>query len=254
MSGGGEEPIYLDVQTPQGSTVARLLAGPRSTILGVKAQLAGVEGTAIDNQTLLLDGRVLDDGATLLASAVPPGGSATLTLVRCTPLLTGGRLSKLDLQRLTTDGEALARSIDAFNGDPRYDAAEIAEIVTAAARAMRPSEHGLASEILESLPLELLASNEVAEARALLGDASEERIAAADVEATARHLLPEPAAEPPPRLMTESPSRAAGVPHFNIGEDVDPLIQRARRARREQFTSCVRTALELLLLALEEDT
>lgn len=252
MSGGGEEPISLDVQTPQGSTVARLLAGPRSTILGVKAQLAGVEGTAIDNQTLLLDGRVLDDGTTLLDSAVPAGGSATLTLVRCLPLLTG-RLSKQDLLRLTTDGEALARSIDAFKVDPHYDAAEVVEIVTAAARAVRPAEHGLASEILESLPLELLASfHEVAEVRAPLEDASEESIAA--VEATARCLLPEPAAEPPPRLMAESPSRAAGVLHFNISEDADPLIQRARRARRERFTSSVRTALELLLLALEEDT
>lgn len=241
----GGDPISLLVQTPRGSTIAQLVTGPGCTGLGVKTQLAGMEGTPIDNQTLLLGGRVLHDHESLSASGVL--GAASLTLVRCVPLL-AGRLSKLDLQRLTSDDKALSRSIDAFKEDPRYDAAEIEEIMSAAVAAVLPSEPGLVEDILQSLPLRLLPpSPEAARAAARRGDEETEGNAAA---AGPCMSAMEPCAEPTPRLLQPvSPS----LQHFNISEDFEcPLSPPARKPQRERFTSCVHAGLQVILLALEQ--
>jgi len=232
------EPISLFVNTPRGSTVAQLLTGPGCRILGVKTQLAGIDGTPVDNQTLLLGGRVLSDTATVASSGIV--GSSSLTLVRCVPLLAGS-LSKLDLQRLITDGQALSRSIDAFKEDPSYDAEEVEQVLSAVVRAVLPSEEGLVADILQSLPLALLhsccgACNEI---EAASGDAAGAGAACH----TPGEQMWEPEAE---RMTVLSPS----LQRFNIAED--PEISSHRKSRRERFTSCIHAGLQVILLALEE--
>lgn len=243
------EPIPLFVNTPRGSTIAQLLTGPGCSILGVKTQLAGIDSTPVDNQTLLLGGRVLSDTATVASSGIV--GATSLTLVRCVPLL-AGRLSKLDLQRLTSDDQALSRSIDAFKEDPCYDAAEVEEVLSAVIRAVLPSEQGLVADILLSLPLALLPSSggPLLEADGVSGDAAvggawhdHADLLLAEACHPPGGQLWEPEAE---RMTVLSPS----LQRFNIGEDTD--TSPCRKPRRERFTSCILAGLQVILLALEE--
>lgn len=232
----GDQPFPLEVRTPDGSIIARLLTGPRCTVLSMKRQLAGIEGTPIDNQTLLLGGRILNDTATLSSSGV--SSEVSLVLVRCVPLL-AGNLSTADLRRLTTDDDALGRSIDGFKADPCYSAVEVEEIVSAVVRALLPSEPGLVLEILDSLPLSLLSSS--------LTDIGHVGAKASpnEVDGKSATVAEEPASELPECSMKEP----AGVEQFDIS-DAEPWLP--QKMRRERFTSCVHAALQVILLALEE--
>merc|ERR1712014_213992 len=82
-------------------------------------------------------------------------GATSLMLVKCKPLLSG-RMSRQDLQRLTTDDAALERAIDAYADDPAYSADEVRAVVRAVTLALLPEDAALADEILRGLPLNLL--------------------------------------------------------------------------------------------------
>lgn len=221
------EPVQLSVRLRDGQPVADLLVDPKSTIHQVKIQLAGLEGTAVGNQTLLLGGRAPDDSATLASLGL--FHDATLVLVRCEPLLLG-RLTELDLQRLVNSSEALNEAIDAFKEDPSYNAAEVGEIISTGAASLLPWDPCLASEILDALPLDLLIDGESLPPVV-------DRAAGMEVGNDADNAT-----------STEPVSQ---TDVFDIGHEDSELELRGRE-RRERFVDCVCAGLEMLLHALRQ--
>lgn len=246
---GGAIPVA--VRTSTGQPVAELLLGPRSTVLSVKRQLAGIEGTPVDNQTLLLNGRALgDDSAKLPELGIHY--EAVFTLVVCAPLLSG-RLSKGDLESLVSDDAALSRSIDAFSPDPCYDTKEVIEVVTSAAAALLPCEPGLAEEILQALPLDLLATRSPTR-RANPSERSQcySYHLPPDEKPHGRQLTEEePLSEPLPDELPMGRSASATM-HFDMAADLEDTEPLTKAQRRERFTSCIRAALQVLLVAIRE--
>lgn len=129
-------PTQVTVVRPTGEVVAELLASPTKPILRLKTQLAGLEGVAVSNQALLLDGQPIDDASTLASLGVEE--ACHLVLVRRAPLL-GGRLTTADLCLLLRDQTALDEAIDAYSDNLQYSDAEVEEILAAVSAALLPS-------------------------------------------------------------------------------------------------------------------
>eukprot|EP00406_Dinophysis_acuminata_P079739 CAMPEP_0179262114 /NCGR_PEP_ID=MMETSP0797-20121207/27205_1 /TAXON_ID=47934 /ORGANISM="Dinophysis acuminata, Strain DAEP01" /LENGTH=170 /DNA_ID=CAMNT_0020970249 /DNA_START=45 /DNA_END=553 /DNA_ORIENTATION=- len=146
-------PTAVTVIKPSGDVVAELLVSNRMPIAKLKTQIEGLEGTAAGNQTLLLEGRPLDNDRTLADFGI--GERATLLLVCCAPLLSG-QLTQSDLQSLVSDDAALEQAIDAYTDDPQYSSAEVQTILADVLRALCPEGAGRAGEILGQLPPDLL--------------------------------------------------------------------------------------------------
>jgi len=137
------ETVAVTVRTPDDSIVAELIVSPAKPVRRLKTQIAGLEGIAVGNQALLLDGRTLEDNSTLADLGV--FNSATLVLMRRTPLLMG-RLTFADLQRILEDDTALAEAIDAYSEDPQYSHAEVRAIVNAVCETLLPGDDAAISE------------------------------------------------------------------------------------------------------------
>lgn len=147
------EPAAISVVRPSGELVAELLVSPHKTIAHLKTQLAGLEGTAAGNQSLLLDGQPLDDYDCLASLGVY--GSATMILMRCAPLLSG-RLRSADLAKLISDASALEQAIEGYNDDPQYSVKEAESILMAVAEQLSlPPEHRPQMNFKEAVPTTL---------------------------------------------------------------------------------------------------
>mmetsp|Transcript_67197 Transcript_67197/g.170388 ORF Transcript_67197/g.170388 Transcript_67197/m.170388 type:complete len:361 (-) Transcript_67197:2-1084(-) len=147
------EPVAAKVVSAAGEVVAELVVDPRKLVLSIKTQIEGIEGTAVSNQALTLNGCPLADDTSLascLAAFAPAATSAIeLVLLRRPPLLSG-RLSAADLERLLAPSgaellggggggsAALERAIDAYSEDLRYSASEAHAILAAVAAALLP--------------------------------------------------------------------------------------------------------------------
>lgn len=255
-----QEPISVTVKTPGGELVAELLTGPQRTFANIKVQIAGIEGTPVGNQTLLLGGRTIADALKLADVAIQ--GPLTVTLVHCEPLLSCG-LTPQDLWSLLEDEKALDQAVDAYKEDPQYDVLEMTEIVAKLVSAILPRETTLASEILDNLPLNLLSeSMDLNPLTPTCYAATFEKLApnfcmpdlwhenaygkdlGARLDASAQSV-----SNAQPDMVVAGHATAA---YFEM--DPEPIIpQRARRReRRERFIYCLRAALEVLRHALSE--
>jgi len=200
------EPVAVKVVSPGGDLIAELVVNPRKLVLSLKTQIEGIEGTAVGNQSLLLDGNVLDDNVALAASLDGFATSAEVVLVRRLPLLSG-RLTIDDLGDLLADGDggpALQRAIDAYAEDLQYSAVEAQNIVSNVASALLPPECSL-QELLSEAPSLIplaggAAAHGVAARRSLFARALCEALAAvqlrlqrpADTDGNAPEAIPAP--------------------------------------------------------------
>jgi hypothetical protein len=151
------EPVLLKVVRSNDDVVAELLVSPLKPLRNLKTQIAGLEGTAIDNQALFFQGdtgvyRLIDDN-TSLAGMGMTGGMATMVLVTLQPLL-AGRLASTDLQRLLEDDAAMEQAIDGFKENPQYTPEEVIEILSALARTLLPTQLNAADELAAELLLD----------------------------------------------------------------------------------------------------
>lgn len=243
------EPIPVSVCHANKELVAELLLAPRTSAGNIKIQIEGIEGTPVDNQTLLLWGRPLENADTLASVGVR--SAVTLTLVRCAPLLSG-RLSGKDVSRLLQDPCALDLAIDAYVQDARYDVSQVAAIVSAVTAAVLPDDTEVAADILDCLPLHVLLSadsEEHAEAHQSQLEQEQSELSSYALWAlgtsSCYQEVSTPEADRNERLELHGEDHAAC---FQI--DQDESMQRSRRERRDRFVCCIRTALEVLQHAL----
>mmetsp|Transcript_144396 Transcript_144396/g.462652 ORF Transcript_144396/g.462652 Transcript_144396/m.462652 type:complete len:372 (-) Transcript_144396:10-1125(-) len=147
------EPVAAKVVSAAGEVVAELVVDPRKLVLSIKTQIEGIEGTAVSNQALTLNGCPLADDTSLASclAALPPAATSAIELVllRRPPLLSG-HLSAADLEGLLAPlgaerpggggggSAALERAIDAYSEDLRYSASEAHAILAAVAAALLP--------------------------------------------------------------------------------------------------------------------
>ncbi|CAK0846468.1 unnamed protein product, partial [Prorocentrum cordatum] len=118
-----------------------LTVNPRTNAIGLKRQIAGLEGTPVGNQALLLEGRLLEDEARL-ADLDLQGNTATVVLLVRDPLLSG-RLTEIDLHALLESAANLDQAIDAYMDDPGYPCEKAQGIAAAVSAALLPA--GLAA-------------------------------------------------------------------------------------------------------------
>jgi len=159
-----DEPVQVAVTTVGGVLVAELVVDPRKPVLSLKTQLAGIEGTPVSNQVLLLKDTVLKDAVRLAeqAGAAEEGQSIHLVLVHRPPLLSG-KLEAEDLGELlqevaTGKGTALERAIDAYAENPSYSTREVESIVAAVVAALLPHDEEAVSAALREADLEALSA------------------------------------------------------------------------------------------------
>ena len=95
-----EQPIAVNVVLPSGETVARLMVNPLKPMMQMKTQIAGLEGTPVANQVLLLDGQQVEDAQTLKSLEVSE--EASFLLLRRAPLLSGA-INREELEHLLQD-------------------------------------------------------------------------------------------------------------------------------------------------------
>jgi len=149
-----DEPVQVVVTTVGGDLVAQLVVDPRKPVLNIKTQLAGIEGTPVSNQVLLLNDRALNDAVRLAEQAADESQSIQLVMVRRPPLLSG-KLVADDLEELLLDApagksSALERAIDAYAENPLYSKKDLEAIVAAVAQALLPPGHALADILGEA--------------------------------------------------------------------------------------------------------
>lgn len=136
MSVRSLQPTAVTVVGQDGETLLELIVNPRKTVRHLKTQIAGFQETAVGNQQLLLDGRPLDDSASLSSLGIE--GAVTLVLV-CLPPVLSGRLTLTDLRLLSSDDDSLELAIDAYSDEPRYSLIEIEVILAAVSSSLLPA-------------------------------------------------------------------------------------------------------------------
>ncbi|CAE7234965.1 Scn10a [Symbiodinium natans] len=117
------EAVAVSIVLPSGEVVAQLSVNPQKPVLQLKTQIAGLEGTPVGNQILLLHDKQVDDGDTL--DSLDITSSATFILLRRAPLLSGA-INREDLDHLLQDNLALQQAIEAYSNDLQYLPADIA--------------------------------------------------------------------------------------------------------------------------------
>ncbi|OLP87191.1 Sodium channel protein type 10 subunit alpha [Symbiodinium microadriaticum] len=122
---GAMEAVAVSIALPSGEVVAELSVNPQKPVLQLKTQIAGLEGTPVGNQILLLNDKQVEDGDTLASFDIT--SSATFILLRRAPLLSGA-INREELEHLLQDNLALQQAIDAYSNDLQYLPSDIAAI------------------------------------------------------------------------------------------------------------------------------
>lgn len=132
-------PIAINVVLPSGEQVAQLMVNPEKSIMQMKTQIAGLEGTPVANQVLLLNDQQVEDADTLRSLNV--SCEATFLLLRRAPLLSGA-INREELEHLLEDNLALEQAIVAYSDSLQYLPSDITTISEEVAEGLVASGSG----------------------------------------------------------------------------------------------------------------